>query len=202
MDSLTNPDTYRVNVNTVWQKIKIRQPAPDQFLYVVQEIAKWREEKAIQENIPRQFVLRDDLIAKIASLSIEQVSYIDQINVHHKVKTGFTKFAKKVLKESYEPNIEVVRPEFPKQLKYSKDCLEMMKLLLKVKASQHKVAERLIATIDSLKMLCAGQENIPVLKGWRKEVFGEDALKMLKGKVGLQIYQRKIEIADIKKGTP
>jgi len=199
MNTLTDIATYQVDIDSIWQKIKVRQPVPNQFMYVVQQMAKWREKQAIKLDLPRQFVIRDDVVAKVATLSLEQIDYIDQVNVNHKAKDAFIKFAKKTLKESYKPNIQVIKVDIPKPVRFSKDCLEIMKLLLKVKANQNKVAERLVATTEDLKMLCAGKKDISVLKGWRKEVFGDDALKILKGEVGLQINKRKIEIAEVKK---
>ncbi|CAE7944864.1 rnd [Symbiodinium sp. KB8] len=199
MDLLTNDLTYKVDIDSAWQRIKVRQPAPDQFMYVVQKIAKWREEQAINENIPRQFIIRDDVIAKLATVDLNQIDYVNHINVSHRVKTAFIPFAKQIIKESYEPKIKVIRPKTPKQLKFSKDCLEMMKLLLKIKATKHRVAERLIASSDTLKKLCAGKKDISVLQGWRKEVFGDDAVRMLNNQVGLQLNRRKIEVVDIEK---
>ncbi len=198
MKFLTDERNYKVDVKAVWQKIKIQQPAPTRFMYVIQKMAEWREKKAIKEDVPRQFIIRDDVIAKLATMDLKQLSHLDQINVNYKVKSDFLKFAKKTLKESYKDGIKVEHLPVPKPLKFSKDCLEILRLLLKVKSKEHKVAERLIATTDALKQLCAGKQDIQVLQGWRKEVFGNDALKVLKGEAGLQLKNRTVKVVEVK----
>ncbi|MCZ3279755.1 hypothetical protein NYZ63_19485, partial [Acinetobacter baumannii] len=54
---------------------------------------------------------------------------------------------------------------------------DLLKLLLKIRANEIKVASRLLARSDDLEALAAGQrDGLSILNGWRFEQFGRDAL--------------------------
>ena len=71
--------------------------------------------------------------------------------------------------------------------------VEILKLLLKLQASEHEVASKLIASAADLEAIAKDDEaDVPALHGWRREVFGEEALAMKYGKVSIGLKDDKV----------
>jgi ribonuclease D len=68
----------------------------------------------------------------------------------------------------------------------------MLRVLLKATSDAENVAAKLIASSADLDALAAGERDIKTLKGWRREVFGEEALLLCAGKVGLAVDGQKV----------
>ena len=62
---------------------------------------------------------------------------------------------------------------------------DLLRVLLKSKTEASGVAARLIAPSAELDRIAAGERDVPSLNGWRREVFGEDALRLCDGKIAL-----------------
>ena len=75
---------------------------------------------------------------------------------------------------------------------------DLLKTLLKLLCEEEKVAPKLIASADDLERIAASDEaNVPALSGWRREVFGEQALALKQGKLGLTAEGSRIRIMKI-----
>lgn len=75
----------------------------------------------------------------------------------------------------------------------------MLKVLLKLISEKEGVAAKIIASSDDLDRIAAEGEkaDVAALKGWRRELFGEMALKLINGEVALRFVGKKIEAVDI-----
>ena len=65
MDVLTSPDTYKLEPENAWQRLRTRVRKPKELAVLI-EVAAWREREAKSRDVPRQRVLKDDLVADIA----------------------------------------------------------------------------------------------------------------------------------------
>jgi ribonuclease D len=66
--------------------------------------------------------------------------------------------------------------------------IDLLRVLLKASAARHRVAPRLIAGSDDLERIALEAEpDIPALKGWRRRLFGEDALRLKRGEIALTL---------------
>jgi len=74
--------------------------------------------------------------------------------------------------------------------------VELLKVILKRSAEQNRVAQRLIATTDDLEAIAEGIDT-PALHGWRYDIFGIDAQKLIKGELGLSILNNKVRLFKI-----
>lgn len=184
-DILKNPETYVVHPQDAWQKIKHRSHN-GKFLTVLRELAAWRERRAQRKDTPRQSIIKDDCLLNIAAFCPSCQEELEQIRNIRKDITGgklageILEVIRKALKIS--PS-EYIKPEREKMLPPGAASLyELLKLLLKIKAQEEGVAAKMIASDDDIKRLaCFSDRNNPVLKGWRKEIFGEDALALRNG---------------------
>ena len=76
--------------------------------------------------------------------------------------------------------------------------VELLKVLLKQVSDDADVATRLIANAADIEKLARDKEpDIAALKGWRRELFGEKALKLKAGKLALAASPKGVKILDV-----
>ena len=202
MDILTSGNTYEVPLDTVWKRIKIRSDKPE-VLAILRDLAIWREERARKKNLPRNRVIKDDALADIALYMPKNIEGLSRIrNVPKDMARGdkaktlldIVNKARKSNKDTW-PQVKRGKP-FPRE---ATPILEMLKLLLKINCSEADVAPKLIANVKDLEEIAStNNPQCNAVKGWRLEVFGNDALDMKAGKITLglkdgQIHKFNIE---------
>ena len=201
MDFLTDPLTYDQQPDNAWQRLKLRV-RNKRALGVLVEVAAWRERTAQGQNVPRGRVLKDDAIYDIANQmpkTAEELGELRTINdgfarsgrgaeVIEAVKRGLGREPATLppLDRGTPPPVEALA------------VLELLKVLLKASAAEHKVATKMIATSEDLERLAVETEpDIHALKGWRRDLFGKRALDLKAGRVALRVNKGAIETVEV-----
>ena len=194
---LSAPETYDLPPELAFRRIKVRSPKP-RLLSVLREVAAWREIEARTRDIPRNHFLRDDALLEIAFHQPKTAAELARTRGLGKRladgPSGAT-LLEAVARGMAVPDRECPRPEIKPQLPNGiGPTTELLKVLLKMKCEENAVAQKLVASSSDLDALAAHgeQADTPVLKGWRRELFGEDALKLCRGEIALSIRDRKI----------
>ena len=195
MDVLTSPDTYKLEPEKAWQRLRTRVRKPKELAVLI-EVAAWREREAKSRDIPRQRVLKDDLVADIAvqaPTTVERLSGLRALpkgferskwglEIPEIVKAGLARDPKTL------PSLERNKPA-----PNGAAIVELLKVLLRMTAEQHAVAAKVIATVDDLEQIAADDEaDVPAMKGWRRELFGEKALSLKKGRLALALEKGRV----------
>ncbi len=199
MNVLTSPETYRMDPERAWEQLKSRVRKPKD-LAVLMEIAAWREREAQARDVPRSRVLKDDAIGDIAvqaPTSIERLGSLRSLpkgfersrwgeQIVDAVKRGLARDPKTL------PRLDRFRPA-----PSGAATVELLKVLLRMTAERHGVAAKVIATVDELDRIAADDEaDVPALKGWRRELFGEKALALKHGKLALAVDKGRVVAVD------
>ena len=196
MEVLTSPDTYRLEPEEAWKRLKLRVRKPVE-LAILQELAAWREREAQSRDVPRGRILKDDAIYEVAQQQPTTPAALAQLRT---VPKGFerSRSAEDILaavkKASSLPKDQM--PKIPKHRATSNGngaAVDLLKVLLKMISETHGVAAKVIATVDDLEAI-AGDDgaDVPALHGWRRELFGEAALKMKRGDMALAVHQNHV----------
>jgi ribonuclease D len=198
--TLTDPATYRVEPKEAWRRIKARIRSP-RVLAVLQALAAWRETTAQTLDMPRQRVAKDDALVELAA---SQPATVDDIKRSRLAKPlASSRYvdgvlaavaAGKAVKDGDCPRIE---RDDSWENQAPRAVVELLKLLLKTRSERHHVAQRLIATSDDIEALALSDTaDVPALHGWRRDLFGEDALRLKHGKlaVGLSADGANVEV--------
>lgn len=198
MSVLTSVDTYQVDPANVWKRLKMRIKKPLQ-LAVLMEIAAWREREAQARDVPRGRILKDDAIYEIAEQHPTTAEALARLRT---IPRGFerSRTAEDIL-EVVRKAVDLPKDKLPKvpKVKPASDgngaAVDLLKVLLKMTSEEHGVAARVIATVDDLEAI-AGDNNadVPPLHGWRRELFGEQALKLKRGDISLRLDGRRVTI--------
>lgn len=198
MSVLTSVDTYQVDPEHVWKRLKMRIKKPLQ-LAVLMEIAAWREREAQARDVPRGRILKDDAIYEIAEQHPTTAEALARLRT---IPRGFerSRTAEDIL-AAVKKAVDLPKDKLPKvpKVKPASDgngaAVDLLKVLLKMTSEEHGVAARVIATVDDLEAI-AGDNNADVapLHGWRRELFGEQALKLKRGDISLRLDGRRVTI--------
>ncbi len=198
--TLTDLKTYKNDPKDSWKRIKARTRSP-RMLAVLQALAAWRETTAQALDMPRQRVAKDDAILELAASHPANVEDIKRSRLAKPLASG--KYVDGVL-AAVKAGMAIPENECPKVERNDdydnqapRALVELLKLLLKTKSESHNVAQRLIATSEDIEDLAQSDTaEIPALHGWRRELFGNDALKLKHGKlaIGLTADGQKVEV--------
>ncbi len=191
MADLTDPSNYHVHPEQAWQRMKMRVKSRKQ-LAVLMEVAAWREKVAQSQNVPRPRVLKDEAIYDIAAQAPETAEALGRLR---SINDGFARSSRgrelvEAIKRGVERNLEdVPSPKRSQPLPASAVAVtELLRVLLKAVAARHAVAARLIATADDLEKIAVDDNaDVPALSGWRRKLFGDQALALKRGELALGV---------------
>jgi len=193
---LCDPKTYSLKPEEAWTRLKIRNKRP-RAIAILQHIAAWREAQAQERNMPRSRILKDDALQEIAVQAPRDKSELENLRA---VPNGFSRSSgAKTLLAAVETGLAIPKKDLPAQPKPFilpnglTPVVELLKVLLKMKCEEHGVAPKLVANVADLERLAADDNaEIPALNGWRREVFGEAAIRLKKGKIVLGLTGRRV----------
>lgn len=202
MAILESRETYDLHPENAWQRLKMRVRKPIE-LAVLQKIAAWREREARARNVPRGRIIKDDAIYEIAQQQPKDAEALGRLRT---IPKGWERSsAGAAIVEAVTEALAIPKtdlPRLPRQNHTPEGAAaagEMLKVLLKLISEKEGVAAKIIASSDDLDRIAAEGEkaDVAALKGWRRELFGDMALKLINGDVALRFVGKKIEAVEI-----
>jgi len=190
--TLADPDTYRTDPGEAWRRLKTRNTAP-RFLGILRELARFREEYAQARDVPRSRVYKDDALLELAASKPQSHQELGRARLllrearKGEIAEGILSAVRAGLACPQE-DLPRVAQETHGKAQANPAIADMLRVLLKARSDQSDVAARLIASAADLDHLAAGGREVPALSGWRREVFGEDALRLCRGEIGLVVH--------------
>jgi ribonuclease D len=199
MEVLTSRQTYDPHPEDAWKRLKMRVRKP-QELVVLQAVAAWREREARERNVPRGRIVKDDAIYEIAQQQPRDGMGLARLRTTPKgwersasaiSLLGVVTAALSVPKEQL-PKL----PRAPQAAEGSNAAAELLKVLLRLVAEKEGVAAKVLASGDDIDRIAADgeQADVPALRGWRREVFGEQALQLVRGDIAIKFDNRKLVV--------
>ena len=199
MEILTSPETYRAEPERAWLRLKTRVRKPKELAVLI-EVAAWREREAQTRDVPRSRVLKDDTIGDIA---VQTPTTAERLSGLRSLPKGFerSKWGEDILdavKRGLERDPKTLpRLDLHKATANGSATVELLKVLLRMTSESNGVAAKVIATVDDLDRIAGDDEaDVPALKGWRRELFGEKALALKHGQLALAIERSRVVTVD------
>jgi ribonuclease D len=201
MDKLADPANYATDGEAAWERI--RPPSRNAaVLGRLKALAAWREVEAQHKNIPRGRIMRDETLADLAGHPPKQQADLTKVRGLSAAwkDNDIGKRLMKVL-EKAEPLSPDEMPDKPRRGaplgKEGALVADLLKLLLKIRSREIDVAARLLTRSDEMESLASGMRDQPVLQGWRYEVFGQDALELVEGRLGFGVENGRLKMTRI-----
>jgi len=195
MDVLTSPETYRADPERAWERLKSRVRKPKELAVLI-EVAAWREREAQSRDVPRGRVIKDDVIGDIA---VQAPTTIDRLGHLRSLPKGFerSRWGEQII-DAVKRGLDRDQKTLPRLDRFRPAAngaaiVELLKVLLRMTSERYGVAAKVIATVDDLDRIAADDKaDVPAMKGWRRELFGEKALALKHGRLALAIDKGKV----------
>lgn len=199
MADLTDPANYATDPEQAFRRIKSRS-GNGQMLAVLRELAAWREREAQTRDVPRAWVLRDEAMLEIAHhtpTTVDELARTRGFSRKQAESASGEALLAAVARGLAVPEAEWPETDLKREIPRGVGAVcDLLKVVLKMKCDEADVAQRLVASSDDVEQIASlGEEaNVPALHGWRRQVFGEAALKVRTGALALVIRGRKLEL--------
>ena len=196
---LADPETYRVDPDEAWRRVKTRNTAP-RFLAILRELARFRETYAQSRDVPRSRVFKDDAMMELAATRPRNLHELGRARMlmrearKGEIADGIITAVQAGL-DCPQEALPGVAADALGKAQVNPALADLLRVLLKARAEQSGVAARLIASAGDLDHLAAGGREAPALTGWRRDLFGADALRLCRGEIGLVV--RGAEVAAV-----
>ena len=201
MEGLVDPALYDTDPENAWKRLKPKKFSA-KYLAAFKTAAVWRERAAQERDQPRGRILKDEAIDEIAT---QGPTDIDAFNRMRSVPKGFggSRLGLELI-EALKVGLADPEAHSPKLQKPAHNqpappsVVELLKVLLKAKSDNAGVASKLIATVADLEKIALSDEaDVDAMKGWRRQLFGEDAIKLKKGEIALVLSGPRVEVVEI-----
>ncbi|MBS1168602.1 MAG: rnd 1 [Proteobacteria bacterium] len=196
MKVLTSENTYHTEPDEAWQRLKMRVKKPRELI-ILKEVAAWREREAQGRDVPRSRVIKDDCIYEVATQAPTTAEALGQLRT---IPKGWerSRSGEEIL-AAVRHALDTPKEDWPKLPRHRQlpegtgAAVDLMKVLLKLVSEAEGVAAKVIATTDDLEDIAASDEaDVPAMHGWRREMFGEQALKLKRGHLAITFDGKKI----------
>jgi ribonuclease D len=199
MNALTQPELYRVEPTEAWKRLKLRGVRPGDLGAII-KLAEWRENEAREKDVPRGRILKDEAIFELARQKPKSPEELSQART---IPRGFerSRTASQIL-QTIDAGRKIPRQELPDIERNERrptppaDVVELLKVLLKRQCERYGVASKLIASNADLEAIAIGETEVAALAGWRRELFGELAEKLLTGGLALKLKNGAVEVLE------
>ncbi|MGB7406488.1 MAG: ribonuclease D [Pacificimonas sp.] len=202
MQKLTNPETYANDPEKSWMRVKF-QGRNAEALGRLKALAAWREREAQEKDLPRGRIVKDETLADLAGHPPKEQVGLARIRGLSKTWAQ-NDIGGRLMDaiDSAKPMSATEMPEKPRgRPRLGADSAliaDLLKLLLKVRSKEANVAAKLIGRAEDLERLAAGErDGVPLLEGWRYEVFGKDALALVEGRLSFAVKDGRMVMSDV-----
>jgi ribonuclease D len=200
---LTDPATYTTHPDDAWERIKTRTNS-GRFLGIVKALARFREDYAQKNNVPRSRVMKDDALLELASTRPTSAEELGRSRLL--MREGRKPEIADGILAAVKAGMDMAAGDLPKpdisreHLQVNPALADLLRVLLKAKSEGLGVASKLIASSAELDAIAAGERNVETLKGWRAEAFGNDALSLCRGEIALSAKGTEVRVVRLTQG--
>lgn len=194
-DALCQPELFITHPEDAWNKVKgINRLRPRQFA-AAKNIAEWREKMAIKKDLPRRWILADDILIAAAQLLPKNIS---QLSTIANIKTATIEKNGEIILDCVKDALALNETDLPsttkpKRLTADQEIIaDLLMTQLRLIASEQNISPANIANRKMIEKIIYGETDIPLLKGWRYQLAGKKIQDLLSGVFSLQIKNNKV----------
>ena len=199
MQRLMDSQTYAVDVKTSWQRVRNLQLLKPAQLAVLRELALWREQLALHQNMPRRWLVNDDILLELARKqpqSLEGLKAIrgmsdELINQYATAWLACIQAGKAADKTTW--------PRLPKRRPLDANLQLMADLLMLVLnkiAHSHDIAPQLIATRPQIEKMLS-EHRTQLADDWRGALVNEAFTAILQGRMQVGVVAEQCELLPV-----
>jgi ribonuclease D len=194
---LASPALYAMPPAQAWQRVKGINRLNGAALSVLQALAAWREQRAQDKDLPRGWLMKDEVMLDIARhrpATAEALGNIRGIGERLLARDGaeLLKLVSEAATRKPEPLPESGART---QLDPDQDALvDVMMAVVRISAEQHSLNPAMLATRKQLEALLLGDRQGGVMQGWRRKLIGERLQQLLAGELALTVRNGRLSL--------
>ena len=193
--NLTNPDLYEKPADEVWKRLRGIDKLKGGRLSVAQQLASWRELTARERNLPRNWLMKDDVLIDLSKqmpLSKGELKHIRGLS-DGMVKSHGSTIIENISKSKDKPPIPPDNSKRKVKLTPDQDAaLDLLTAVAKIHARELAINPSVLAPRKSIEDLIKGNNDTSVMRGWRGQLIGPALQSVLAGDSGLKIDNGKV----------
>ena len=165
-------------------------------LAVAREVCAWRERLAAKRNVPRKWIVNDEILVEISKRSPKTVDRLRRIRGTEQIGDAEAENLVRAVRKGVAIGADDL-PQVKRRERSSAEAegsVDLMYALLRIISDKAGVAPQLIATRDDLIDLVVGREDCRLKEGWRYEVAAAQLLRLLSGEIGLTVKDGRVEV--------
>src|SRR5208283_1560225 len=195
MAILTSPSIYEQHPENAWERFRNRIRKP-RDLAVLMEVAAWRESEAQTRDVPRSRVLKDDIMIEIVLAAPKTPEAMGNLRAFPRGMDRSRAGAE--ILAAIERGLARDPKTLPKLDRERRNgcngaTVELLRVLLRHVSESHGVAAKMIASVEDLEAIAADDHaKVAALTGWRRELFGAQALELKHGRLALTVEKGKV----------
>lgn len=198
-EQLTNPQHYTREPQEAWLRIRGIRVLKGLQLAGLQELAAWREFRAREQDKPRKWVLRDDVLVDLARRMPETVQDLRSMRglEPHVIKRLGDEVLQVISRVRTIPEAEWPILGFRFTPTPAQEALiDAMMAIVRQCGIENSVSPSALATRRELEQLVAGKIDVDLLHGWRGRLVGKELKAFLQGERSIQVRNRQL-IVDV-----
>lgn len=196
MAEATDPSHMHRDPREAYLRLKRSSSLTRRQLAIAREVCAWREQTAASHDVPRKWVLSDEVVVEVCKRAprnrdrLRKIRGTDQLSerdVHD-------------LLDAVRAGEEVPGSACPQQERHAhpsaevESVVDLMVALVRIVSEKSGIATQLIATRDDLVEFAQDRSKSRLATGWRHELAGKQLESLLEGSVGLTVRDGRIEI--------
>ena len=196
LQTMVLESTYQIDTTILWKRLKGVKKLKGVQLQIASLLCAWREQLAQVKNLPRRWVVKDELIFDIARLKPDTLTDLASIR---DANDKFVEQHGKTVLDLVKKALAIDENDWPKHDKVKMltsaeqalgDCLIA---LCRGIADENNIALATLATRKDIDSLIINRKNSPLAQGWRFEMAGEQLLDFIHGQSNIGVKNGKIE---------
>jgi ribonuclease D len=195
--AMTAISNFQIEVDDLWQRLKGVQKLKGVELQIARYLCRWREKLAQQKNLPRRWIVKDDLLIDVARLKPSKMDDFDSIrDVNEKfIQRHGDTLLQIVATAQNTPASEWPQQAAKQSLSTHQQALgDCLMALCRVIAEDNQVALATLATRKDIDSLITNRKNSRLSQGWRFSMAGEKLMHFIHGQSVLGVRDDLIEI--------
>jgi len=191
-EQLMNEDLYDIPPENAWLKIRGKNKLTGKQLAIVQVLAEWREQIAKQDDRPKNWILRDELIldmAKLQPVNLKALAEIRGMNDGFVRRSG-KQICELIVKAQDMPGLKLKNKVNNKKTQQQEAVLDILSGIVRLRADANSLNPVILATRKDLEQLLQDDQDSLLLHGWRYSMVGKELQQLLLGKLSLSINEQ------------
>ena len=197
---LTDEGHYAVNPYDRYRHLRRVSQLSRRQMSAAREVAAWRENEAMRRDVPRKWVVTDEQI--VESCKREPTS-IDDLFMVRGIRGSLTTADARAMLRACRAGLDAPAESWPELTRPSKSepnvdaQVDLLHALVQKRAKENDVACAVLASHDDLVKIARGHgQSTDVMRGWRRELVGEELLALMRGDIALTIGKGVVKVTD------